>query len=286
MLAKEPIFIIGPSRTASKLYRAILNNHPEIHITHEINYRFRLKNDIYKLLKEYSDDISYISSYMLNNLKYFPFLNQMSENEREEFKAEMDKLESPSDKELLDFLLAYNAKNKKKKYWGGKFPVHYSYLGYLLRYYPNAKVIFLTRDLRAIYASEKIKKQDFKRHKGSQWPRIKIKSLNILLIYFYCLLEWTWSTIIYKKYSKKYNIKLYEYEKLITMPEQIVYDICDFVGIKATSAMLQNVSVIGSSYNSQNNKDLGFKKEAIYRWKEELNWFEKTSLTIWMKFFT
>lgn len=283
MLAKNPIFIIGPGRTASKLFRDILNRNEKVNITNEINFKFRVKTDVFKLLKESTGDISKVSDYMVKHPPYFHFLTEYNDEEKGLFKEELDKLNTTDEKQVLDFLLSYNAKKENKEIWGSKFPVHYSYLKYLLNLYPECKVIFLSRDLRGLYLSDKIKKQDYKRHIGSQWPKIKFKPLNITLIYLYCVLEWCWSILIYRKYRKKYNLKLFKYENLIHNPSESVKRLSEFLDILITPEMIKDVSVIGSSFEGKTSK--GFEKKAINRWKSELNFFEKVSLKMIMYLF-
>ena len=68
-------------------------------------------------------------------------------------------MEVENDKNVFEEIIGVIGNKKEASIVGAKFPVHPKYITMLKEWYPSAFFIHLTRDIRGIYASEKVKKQ-------------------------------------------------------------------------------------------------------------------------------
>ena len=181
-------------------------------------------------------------------------------------------------KSLLTYIIEQKAKLLNKTNIGAKFPVHFSYLPLLIKWYPNCKIIFLTRDPRAVLASEfEMKKRDTY---ASQFPIKEGSVFFKLSVLLYVTFQWVWAQKVYNKYKKRINIYLSKYENLVYNPEKYVKDICNYLEVNYEENML-NIKVQDSSFKKEDIK--GFNKTTIERWKMQLSKFEKLFISSFTK---
>lgn len=266
----KKIIIQGTSRTASKLYREILNKVDDVVILHEIVFDFKFKNDVHSTLKKHK-------AYTIpKNIR--PAINELYSNEYfKRIKAEYPDKETlisalEQQKNLnwgkaLNVFIEQKAKNKNVKISGAKNPVHFSYTKKLLNKLENVKVLYLLRDPRAMYASEihqKMVKQPL-----SNFPQLKLRFLQRWLIFFHSTIEWVWAIKTYRKVRNE--VILCRYEELVNEPDKLMKRIFQFCDLIYSKSYLEELSVINSSHNV-NNK--GISTHGIEKWKRELNSFE------------
>lgn len=272
----KPIFIVGCGRTGSRIYKQILNNHPDIHISGEVH----LKNPWYKLLRR--DNYSKLKRFRKHPNKLVKlcfsgklngnFWRQIQKDFKDYQKKELEKKYSSSDrtiKTLIQMLLEENSKMKNASIFGSKFPLHFYYTPILKKWWPDAKIIHVTRDPRAILASELNKGKKRK-------PNYPISERYSLLydigIIFYVLVQWAWSAKFHHYFDEIWSesYKLFKYEDMISNPEKKCRDLANFVNIEFEEKLL-NIEVIGSSFNEGGPEKYGFDETRIYRWKKVLS---------------
>lgn len=277
----KKILILGTGRTASKLYKEVLNRHEDIYILHELMFDFHLKKDIDFFLRKYHvykhpENIKYALDDVYS-LRYFRNFRDEYPNKEELFDLFKQKKELDWS-EALNELVTYKAQKNNFKYAGAKNPVHFSFTPRVMRKFNDLKVLYLVRDPRSIYASEIPMK--FKDSNLSQFPRFKNKFLQRTLIFLYTTLEWTWSMIIYKRV--KHKVMLCKYEELVSDPHKVFQDVFKYLDIEYRNELTQNLSVIGSSYLKNSP---GMSEHGTEKWKTMLNLFEKVWFTTLIKLF-
>lgn len=282
---KPPIFIIGCGRTGSKLILQVLNSHPEIGMgsqLHLINpwHRFKHSGLITKLKKigDLNDDenaLKAIDYCMSEDIE-----GSFWEDARETFdKERMKKLFLISDrthKYLIKIFLEERMRVSEASIPGSKFPLHFHHLPLLKEWFPDSKIIHLTRDPRAVLASE-INKSDK--------PRYNIpEHISILYgwgLFAYVSMNWLWAVRCHEYYNKKYDdYILIRYEDMVADPLRETERMCDFLDIDYHESML-DVEIRGSSYYPEGEK--GFNKRSLTRWKHELSKNKERCLTFLLK---
>ena len=263
------MFILGPGRTGSKLIMNILNKHPDIYITPEIRFLEFWKPSVFDKIKIYKDKNNKYSSQVIDELffqKTTPFhkFHEITKNLDKDIIFKKFLKSDKYTKDILTIFLRENSLINNKNIWGAKFPVHYSYLPTLIKWFPNAKFIFLTRDPIAILKSE-LRMKSRKKRSGN-FPKLKNQYFYELSVLFYVVIQWNWSLYIFQKYKEK-NIILLKFENLIMDPPKTIDIICKFLNINFANEML-DVKEYDSSFGGKN---IGFNKKSINQADSNLN---------------
>lgn len=267
---KNPVFILGCPRTGSKIYMKILNDYSPINITPELHFLipFWIRKDFVTTVKENIGDLKQdtnipkLITLMYSGKLQGSFWKSIKNRNIDKKKLENKILKSDrSFEKILTILLEEHAILKHKETPGAKFPVHFSHISKLLKWYPNCKIIFLLRDPRAIYASNAIGSTK-KSSSNIKSTIIRLKILIQTIIYF------RWAVKIHKKHSHMKNYQLSRFEDIINKPEKHMPELCKFLEIEFKQEML-TPPVIDSSFHK--NRKKGFDKETLNRWKTRIS---------------
>lgn len=156
---KNPIIILGPGRSGSKLVQNILNNDDKIFIAPEMNFYSRFKPSILTLFRKYQkqeEPFDFSSFYKeLNNKNYGKAYSFIKDFDIKSLEKNLQKT-NISEKVLFESFLFERKKVTKPNaiHIGAKFPFHFSFIDKFIDWYPNCRIVFLVRDPRAVLASE------------------------------------------------------------------------------------------------------------------------------------
>lgn len=281
-MVRSYIFIVGVSRTGSKMYRYLINNNSEIAIAPEIKFMIPYDFDIVDLIGKIGD--------MKNNSNVIKLIDALWDGHIESTFWEQIKINQIkiSKKEFLKNVINSDRSNKaifttiidmytesvNKKRGGAKFPIHISYAPMLLKWFPTSKIIHITRDPRAVIASHSIAHGDYVRKKiPIHFPKFIIR--NFLLLHG--VYDYISASKVHCKMQHMDNYYLSRFEEFMDQPEFYVRRLCDFLEIDFTEEMLYP-KAIDSSYNNFIKKKLD--RKAIDRWKKHLSPFNKMWISI------
>ena len=257
---KGPIFIVGMARSGTTLLRSILNSHPNIAIPRETTF-FYLLEEYFKKNK--------INSYSKNEIE--KFWNWYSEKRRftylglnkDEVKKNINVTRDVNGfKNVFNSVMNTYKNNNKKSRWGEKSPGHEEYLDKIFEFYPNAKILFMIRDPRAIYSSMNNVPWN------NQFVSVIIK-------------RWNNSLRDYYGYKEDKRIKMITYEELVTNTRTSVESICNFIGENFEERML-NDRRKNTLTNTNDGWTTKYEKEvtrqvdnsSIEKWKNSINKIE------------
>ena len=275
------VFIIGISRTASKTYQSFINKHSEIDIVNElhyitpgwlktdfITYSEKLFSNIFSQYNvEYLVDTFYKGIYKGAFWSINNNINEINYNITDIKKNILiDKIRNSNItyKNLLELLLEQHAISIGKKIGGAKFPVNISCVPTLLKWFPDAKYLHLTRDPRAVYPS--MVKMDLRsRNKISKAAEYKYNIFR----FFYLIHQYKWSNKIHNFLNGNQNYFLSRFEDLIIDPTNQLSNICDFLDITFNEEML-NVEVKDTSFGISESRK-GFNMKAVNRWENTIS---------------
>ncbi len=166
---------------------------------------------------------------------------------------------------------------------GDKTPAHIHSVTTLLQWYPNAKIIHMFRDLRAIFVSEKRRQLieeyitlPYRLLWRSEFAVEVILSTNFIM-------HWLRVARLHQQYQQLYpnNYYLCRFEDLTNDPETQLRKLCDFLEIDFTDRMLrlsyQNSSLI------PRHQAQGIDASSANRWQKHLHPLTKKWLTLWSK---
>lgn len=278
-----PIFIVGVSRSGTTLMRNILNESDQIGISREnhflghllssegMRYRFQQFGDlsvdenVHKLVRFiYSGDIERSSKlrrisahwrWILRRIDPDVFLRKVLDSDR-------------SERALFTIMMECFAERKGKRIMGEKTPAHIRYVPTLMDWYPNARVIHMIRDPRAILVSEYNRRQKA----AESVPFRQLKKIPYFLklyLLVQTMVTWNESLNLYQNYSKQYPGRYYalKFEDLVREPEKKINDLCRFIGVEYQEKMLQQ-SVVSMGFQAGEH---GFDARAADRWKSKID---------------
>ena len=220
-----PLFIVGLSRSGTKLLRDLLNNHSMIHLpTTETKI-------IPKILYKYKDyDIESIFNYYKLSLFYKregvdglkKILVEQNVRKASDFIEVMLKYHGYKDYDLWN----------KNMIWGDKTPNYLRYPGLLKKNFPYMKIIHIIRDPRdRVLSANKAWSNSILRA-ADNW-RLEVKNFD------------NWKN---KEVNKDNSYEIY-YESLLKQPVKNLKAICDYLGIEYEPGMeeLKRPSEAGGS---------------------------------------
>lgn len=143
-IAEKPIFIGGLMKSGTSLLRVLLGQHSEIYSGFETHW---FLNDV-RINWSKPDS---------NRMKMLIEFFELSENEYEYI---CDIKSNDLGREFIDILFQYCAKKKNKKRWAEKTPDNLLYWETIIKQWPSAKFIHVTREFKDCYSSWKMKRGD------------------------------------------------------------------------------------------------------------------------------
>ena len=245
-----PLFIIGISRSGTKLLRDLLNNHSKISLT---KCETKFIPSFYRHFKNWSNekimnDFSTIYKSFLRTKFYSDMKKTGNLPSREIW---FNKVETWSIGGVIKSLLKYPTNLNTKNIWGDKTPNYLIHIPILKTIFPDAKFIHITRDVRDVCISA------FK-----AWRRN----------YYYTAQCWNDYISQCRKDADDLSDSDYleiKYEDLIEKPEYCMSGLCAFVGVAFEKKMcrLKNPSEnIGDTKGEVKIIDTNTGK-----WKTQLN---------------
>ncbi len=246
-----PIFITGVPRSGTTLLSQLINVSKEIHIGTETHF-FQITKPLSK-----NNTIHEVKDFYLNPkknrfLRYF----DLNETQLKEIKKECQ--EAQTINELLSTICSFESKRVNISRWGEKTPAHDIAYEKIFKHFPNAKIINITRDPRAVFQSN---------------LKIKWVSKNPLKL-----------TNRFKKNQKviKRNINNTQfisirYEDLITKPQDILINLFSQIDLKYSEKVIHefnnpsNRNFNNSLESWKDNSYQGIDSKKVEEWnKEEL----------------
>lgn len=196
------VFITGVQRSGTTLLATLLTNHPQIYVSPKVkSYRWlTLFNSYERLLLRHP------------NVDQQTVLKHFFKKDTELFSGQLEEQPTGSAINLLNGAIDTFLKEKNKRIWLEKAPHMEFYSRDLFYYYPNAKIIHLIRDVRAVAASRYHRKSNDIRAAAQEW----MQSCSIAMAH--------------QQLIGEDNIIIILYEDLLRKPEQTMTRIMSFLG--------------------------------------------------------
>lgn len=260
---QRPIFIVGEGRSGTTLLRNMLSHHPNLWAVPKESYIFVDKwpqaNPFFKA-KDFEQRVKavYISMHrVLPKAKKILSSGEIPAELEEGYQdfinslAYKDLKKDASHLEIFDQICLHKSFQKGAKRFVEKTPFHLYYSKEIWQSYPQAKIIAIYRDPRAVNAS-------WLKHRQSKSLMGNCLSWQKAMQEIYRLEETA---------SREKFISI-SFEDLIASPQNCMEKICDFIAEDFDAQMLSEEK-INSSY--EDSSDLRFNSSAQDRWKSYLS---------------
>lgn len=291
----EAIFVVGVARSGTTMLRFLLESSPRIAIARENHFMghvfgrrgarhfFRRAGDIADddavrrvVDMIYSGEYERVSGWRKPSPYWYWLKDSVA---RDEVEATLLAAERTERGMFRAFMRIY-ADQAGKPLMGEKTPVHLNYTDTLLEWFPDAKVIHMLRDPRAVYVSDR-----YRRQSRARWPYTWLDKLPLLLeSYLLVLTVFAWSRAVrlHPRLAKQYpdNYRLFRFEDVVTKPDEMLPEVFSFLGVE----MPQGEWSVGlTAKHGMRSSDEGIDPNAASRWRERIHPFAKRFLELFLR---
>lgn len=275
----EPLFIVGLPRSGSTLWSRIVDEDEGIFCFREMHFLSPWRKDFRYFQRHYVGDIANDDNLMklVDSLMERDktsclkgnFWIQLAKVEPERLAGNIYDRLLPTDRSLgqvFTALLEEACAIRGYQRYMVKFPVYVSQLAQLRAWYPEAPIVHITRDPRAIAAS---KTNDPGGTGGliARWPWMRYP-LRIASEAF-VIMQYNLAARIHEKYKNSANYQLFSYEDLMANPQEVIARLCGFAGLQWTDNMLQ--PKLGQPSSITGVRRGGIDAKGVAKWKEVLS---------------
>jgi len=287
---EKPIFVVGLHRTGSTLWHNIIAMNPEICRLTEIRFlapRWWHK-DVAYFIRTQVGDLSldanvermidmFFSKEMYPGLEgaYWRFKGYEHVVDDKEFREGFKKRVLNSDRSLGSIFKALVEEITfaiGKKRACVKFPLDLNNVPKLFEWYPECKVMHITRDPRAM-ATSKMNDPSGTAVRVARYPYLSSGIRKGAMLF--AITQYIWSSRLHVAYKGLTGYKLFRYEDLLCEPEKVIRELCSFLELDFSPNMLQpqkgKHEHQPSSITGKRRK--GFDREAVWRWKTVMSPF-------------
>lgn len=277
----KPIFVVGPSRSGTDMMRELLTGHSTVSIAPETHYFDDLRTtfEAPATKKLVGADLRRVQNYFLAQT-HRPFGHggeaEKGWMHRDDLEARADELGGTPDA-YFEAYVEMSAKDDSVTIFGEKTPRHVFRIAEILERYPDARIVGMMRDPRAVTASYR----DWQNQGGFDLETdpdhaviLEDEMLRARRSYHPLILATLWrgqagSMLGAAKEFGPDRVYIQKYEDLVADPEPQARELCDWLGLSFSKDMM-NVAMSNSSFSGFNNAH-GISTEAVARWKKRLD---------------
>ena len=271
------VFIIGLPRTGSKIYATNLNRFSDIDIVSEMHYLapWYIRLDFVRGLQRRVGRLSIeklpdVLNYMYSGANKANFwkdrpnkgswVKTIGEIKKEELRERLSVIDAITPEVLFTTLLEEHARSTGKVRGGAKTPMDISRTQTLMKWFPNALYLHITRDPRAIFAS--MVKGDLKRARHNN--AIQEEAIRWKRFLYLCL-QYRRAASVHRKYDGCSNYYLSRFEDVVNDTEMCMKRMCLFLKVEYNPNML-NPPLVDSNFRGTRN-GFGMDPQALTDWK-------------------
>jgi len=291
---ESPIFIVGPHRSGSTLWHNLIAMCPGMMRltdprflsdgTHK-DFRYFLKTRIGDLSIDENVDKMVEVCFSKKNVPgldstFWRFENIKAAN-GPELKEEISRRLKQSDRSLgaiarifIEEVTRFSGCERACV----KFPVDVGHIPELSQWFPDCKIIHITRDPRAVSMS-KTNDPSGTAIKVLEHPRLAwlIRKLSVWLV----IAQYRRTARLHRRFRHLRNYRLFRYEDLLAEPEKTLRDLCKFIEVEFTHNLLHPEAGIHlhqpSSLTGKQKK--AFDPSAAVRWQDVISPVDKWLIT-------
>jgi hypothetical protein len=286
------LFIVGPTRSGSKIYQNALNNIEGVEVFNTLHF-LRPKwvgNDFVRISKQFgslkkdenlSKLVEQIFSKKLLTSPSGTFWSSdaLDSINRDRLISRL-RASSRNPKIFLDILLMEIIKSRNINMLGIRAPMHIAYAVLLRRLYPSSKILFIIRDPRAILISSIKKNAKYKLRNAG----ILARTIMYIKRFFYVLFLFRISMLQNRFFIGDDNFKLIRFEDLLDDEVGVFQEICSFLDLEFSEKIL-DIPHADSSYTKIGSisSARGINKELGDKWREHMHPLVNHLLKIFLK---
>ena len=281
MELQPPIFIVGLPRTGNTLWARILANHPDVAAFGEMHFLTPWRRDFRYLLRQIGDlsndaNVQYLVQKLFaeepvagiarGNYFWKQIRSLQSKGLRQALETRLLQSNDRSIGLIFKSLIEEATRCRERRRAVVRLPVFPAYILELMQWWPDAKIIHISRDPCGLAASKTNDPGGIGRLKQIYpWlsPILPLAGKSFAII------QYIWTSRAHAKVSAQQNYRLYFYEDLVARPDSTVRDLCNFCNLEFAERMLHPEAGQASSTTGQ--RSAGFDPERAYGWTKVLS---------------
>lgn len=249
--APNPIFVVGMPRSGTTMLQHVLTRHPDVAIAPETHYLNRWVRRYGHLDLARADHFGEFWEAFSSHPRF-----EWLDIDAEATRRRITDAGPPTFRSVFAGVLAEYAASRGRSVAGEKTPGHYPHVDVLLEWFPDARVLFLVRDPRAVAASFATHTREWaRRHGVDQVAR-----------------RWATSAAIASGWSAEPRVELLRYEDLVGDQEASMKVVAEFLEIDlghllATPERPDDRVWIHGSHDPRGDVSAG----SVERWRDALS---------------
>jgi len=287
-MRKDPIFIVGMNRSGSTLLAKVLQQSRELAAFHEMHFLDTRHKDFRYFLSRSVGDLSVDGN--VRKMVDLLFSPETIPGIQGTFWRGIRRFGDPA----LEGRIAYGIQRSDRSLGSifstiieqitehrgydrcfVKFPVWLEFVPRLVEWYPDCRILHITRDPRAIAVSAKYYSKGrggelIARHPRFSWAIQKARMM-------YVTDQYIKASRLHQQFRDMDNYTLFLYEDLLHDPEATVRRVCEIAGIEFSQKLLSPHGEEPSSITGE--RAGGFDRTAASRWEKVITPFEKRAIT-------
>lgn len=279
---EKVIFIVGNSRSGTTMMLRILNNHSQVYGLNELHFFEQLWSSK-DADKHISKEEAIVLAAKLLFVQRDGYIGKTDatkyRQEAEELVAEM-KADNYLGHEVYTFMMFRESKLQNKITPCEKTPQNVFYLKEILELYPNARIINMIRDPRAVLLSQKRK---WRRRKMGATFITRREVLRLRINYHPITLSRLWNAAVraVNPFLKDKRLLNVHFEDILDNPVETIQNICQHIELPYEEQMLDIPQA--SSSNEADSDEKGINKKRAGNWKKgglndtEIFWNQRIS---------
>jgi hypothetical protein len=290
----EAIFVCGVARSGTTMMRYVLETSPRIAIARENHFMGHVlgrrgARHFFRDAGDLSDDAAvrrvvdmiYSGEYERRAgwRKPSPYWYWLKDSvAREEVERRLLAAER-SERGMFHAFLRIYADASGRPVMGEKTPTHLNYVDTLLEWFPGARVIHMLRDPRAVYVSDKYRRQN-----RDRWPYTWLDKVPGLLgsyLLVLTIVAWRRATKLHPRLMAAYpeQYRMFRFEDVVEKPDELLPQIFEFVGVTMPDSATQ---VVTPPRHGMRSGEEGIDPKAASRWRERIHPFARRILELFL----
>ena len=274
---QPPIFIVGIPRSGSTLWSNLFRKRSDVVVYSEMHFMALWRKDFKSLLKDEIGDLSenrnveklvslVVQPFGTKALEHGRFFwKELAKIDSEEFRGALYRRIISSERtigEIFKIIIEETTRYRGYNRCIVKFPVHPAHLNRLVEWLPEAKILHISRDPRAI-AISKTNDPGGARRIINRHPYLR--PLIEFSAKWFAVAQYWMASRAHARLKHHTNYRLFQYEDLLLEPVRTIHEVCEFCELDFEEGMLnpdegQASSVIGV-------KTSGFDPSRISNWR-------------------
>src|SRR4051794_6906911 len=278
----EAIFIVGVPRSGTTMMREVLERSPRIAIAREnhfvghvrehegARFYFRRAGDLRSdaTIKRIVEMIYGGEFQRMSRLRevstYWKWL--VANVARDDMERRLLAAERSERGMLAAFMRVY-ADSRGRPIMGEKTPAHLAYVDTLLGWFPNARVVHMLRDPRAVYVSDLRRRRQHPRRPYSWLMKLPLLLQTVLLMQ--TIVTWRAAARRHEVYIRRYpdRYRIVRFEDVLAEPDETLSGLFAFLGVEEP-ADAKDVNVFSHGFR---RGEQGLDPEAVDRWRTHIH---------------